>query len=119
MFAAYGLNPLPIAEINMTDIKDFATTFNKIAIGKSEDSVFTDFLDIVICALSQQRYEEEYLSIVKRYKKDEVDLFCELYARMVIVMDDCGTGLKDCLGEFFQNHITRGRNGQFFTPEHV
>lgn len=103
----------------MTDIKYFVTTFNKIAIGKSEDSVFADFLDIVICALSQQRYEEEYLSIVKRYKKEEVDLFCELYARMVIIMDNYPIGLTDCLGEFFQNHITRGRNGQFFTPEHL
>ena len=34
-------------------------------------------------------------------------------------MDNDGTGLTDCLGEFFQNHITRGANGQFFTPEHV
>ena len=103
----------------MTDIKDFTATFNRIAIGKSEDSVFSDFLDIVICALSAEKYEEEYLSIVKRYKKEEVELFCELFAQMVMIMDDDGTGLTDCLGEFYQNNITRGRNGQFFTPEHV
>src|ERR1700728_1065760 len=103
----------------ITDIKNFTDTFNKIAHTKSEDIVFTDFLDMVICALSLGQYEEEYLSIVKRYKKEEVNLFCELLAEMLIIMDNDGAGLRDCLGEFFQNHISRGKNGQFFTPEHV
>ena len=103
----------------ITDIKNFTATFNKIAHTKSEDTVFNDFLDMVICALSLGHYEEEYLSIVKRYKKEEVNLFCELLAEMLIIMDDNGAGLKDCLGEFFQNHISRGKNGQFFTPENV
>ncbi|MGP8215760.1 MAG: N-6 DNA methylase [Bacteroidia bacterium] len=103
----------------VTDIKNFTATFNRIAHSKAEDAVFTDFLDMVICALSLGQYEEEYLEIVKRYKKEEVNLFCELLAQAAIIMDDGGIGLKDCLGEFFQNHITRGRNGQFFTPEHI
>ncbi|MGP8217707.1 MAG: hypothetical protein ACLQQ4_19210, partial [Bacteroidia bacterium] len=79
------------------DIKNFTATFNRIAHSKSEDSVFTDFLDMVICALSFSQYEEEYLSIVKRYKKEEVNLFCELLAEMLIIMDNEGTGLQDCL----------------------
>jgi len=103
----------------ITDIKNFTATFNKIAPSKSEDEVFTDFLDMVICALSAGKYEEEYLSIVKRYHRDQVNYFCELLAELIIVMDDNGKGLKDCLGEFFQSHISRGRNGQFFTPETV
>jgi type I restriction-modification system DNA methylase subunit len=103
----------------MTDIKDFAATFNKIAISKSEDIVFTDLLDISICALSANQYEKEYLSIIKRYKKEEVELFCELFARMVLIMDNDGAGLTDCLGEFYEQHLSRGKHGQFFTPEHV
>jgi type I restriction-modification system DNA methylase subunit len=103
----------------MTDIKKFTATFNRIAHGKSEEAVFTDFLDIVLCALSAGRYEEEYLTIVKHYKREEVDMFCELLAEMIIIMDNEGAGLQDCLGEFFQLHITHGRNGQFFTPQHV
>jgi len=103
----------------MTDIKDFATIFNKIAISKSEDTVFSDFLDISICALSAGKYEEEYLSIIKRYKKEEVNILCDLFAHMVIIMDNKGAGLTDCLGEFYQCHISRGKHGQFFTPEHV
>ena len=103
----------------MTDIKNFTATFNKIAQSKQEEAVFTDFLDMVICALSAGRYEEEYLSIVKRYTKEEINLFSELMAEMIIVMDDSGSGLSDCLGEFYQVHLSRGRHGQFFTPPHV
>lgn len=114
-----GLNPLSVAEYMMTDIKEFVSTFNKITINKSDEAVFSDFLDISICALSAGKYEEEYLSIIKRYRKEEVELFCELFARMVLIMDNEGTGLTDCLGEFYQNHISIGKHGQFFTPEHV
>lgn len=103
----------------MTDIQSFAATFSRIAHSRSEDTVFTDYLDMVICALSMGRYEEEYQSIVKKYKRGEIDLFCELMAQMLIVMDNDGAGLKDCLGEFYQLHLSRGKHGQFFTPEHV
>ncbi|MGP8214268.1 MAG: N-6 DNA methylase [Bacteroidia bacterium] len=103
----------------MIDIKNFTATFNKIAHSRSEENVFTDYLDMVICALSAGKYEEEYLSIVKRYKKEEVNLFCELLAEMIIIMDDGGKGLVDCLGEFYQTNLSRGKHGQFFTPQHV
>jgi hypothetical protein len=103
----------------ITDIKKFTTTFNKIAHNKSEEVVFTDYLDMVICALSGGKYEEEYLAIVKRYKREDIDMFCELMAEMLIVMDNGGLGLADCLGEFYQTNLSRGKNGQFFTPEHV
>jgi len=103
----------------MTDISGFVKTFNRIAVSKSEETVFNDFLDISICCLSAGKYEEDYLSIVKRYKKEEVEIFCELFAHMVLIMDNNGTGLTDCLGEFYQRHLSRGKHGQFFTPEHV
>jgi type I restriction-modification system DNA methylase subunit len=102
-----------------TDIKNFYSLFNKIVYGKSETEVFEDFLDICICCLSGQRYEEQYLSIIKKYKREQVDLFCELFVEMVLIMNNNDSGLKDCLGEFFQSNITRGASGQFFTPEHV
>jgi type I restriction-modification system DNA methylase subunit len=97
----------------------FNSLFDKITYGKSESETFDDFLDICICCLSGEQYEEEYLIIIKKYSKEQVNLICELFATMVIIMDNDGAGLKDCLGEYFQNNITRGKNGQFFTPEHV
>ena len=103
----------------MADIKDFTSTFNKLAIHKPDETVFSDFLSITICTLSAGQYEDEYFSIIKNYRKDEVELFCEMFARMVFSMDDDGTGLVDCLGEFYQTRLSRGKHGQFFTPSHV
>lgn len=103
----------------MTDIKNFTITFNKIARSGSEEAIFNDYLDMVICALSAGRYEKEYLSIVKTYSSEDMELFCELMAQMLIAMDNNGTGLADCLGEFYQVNLSQGHHGQFFTPEHI
>jgi N-6 DNA methylase len=103
----------------MLDISPFTKTFNQICYGSDESKVFEDYLDICICCLSGGQYEEEYLSIIKRYSKEKVDLFVTLFSHMVIIMDNNGAGLADCLGEFFQTHITRGAHGQFFSPTNV
>ncbi|MGP8217484.1 MAG: N-6 DNA methylase [Bacteroidia bacterium] len=103
----------------MTDIVKFTVAFNRIARHKSQEAVFTDFLDMVICTLGAGRYEEEYLAIVKRYKRDEIDMFCELMAEMLIVMDNGGEGLVDCLGEFYQQYISNKNLQQFFSPQHI
>lgn len=102
-----------------TSILNFQKEFEKLSYGKSEDAVFSDFLDIVICCLSGQQYEDEYLAIISRYPQDKTTQFSHLFAEMVFLMDNEGVGLKDVLGEFFSMHITKGKNGQFFTPEHV
>jgi|SRR6185312_6770754 len=101
------------------DIKPFIKVFDKIAYTKSDTEVFNDFLDISICALSAGGYEEEYLLIIKKYKKEEVNLFCELFAQMVILMDADGHGLTDVLGEFYQTRMSSAKRGQYFTPETV
>lgn len=100
-------------------MKNFTNLFNSLALSNSLHTVFSDFLTITICALSGQRYEQEYLEIIKKYKRNEVDSFAEMFAEMVLLMDDSGTGFVDVLGEFFTMHITRGQNGQFFTPQHI
>jgi len=103
----------------MVDINPFTKTFDKICYGSDESKVFDDYLDICICCLSGQRYEEQYLTIIKRYSKEKVDLLVNLFSQMILIMDNKGTGLTDCLGEFFQQKITRGQHGQFFTPPHI
>lgn len=103
----------------ITGIKRFTATFDSIARSRSEDTVFNDFLDMTICALSLGQYEEEYRSIVKKYNAKELDLFCELMADMLIIMDNDGKGFKDALGEFYQQRLSNKKHSQFFTPEHI
>lgn len=59
------------------------------------------------------------MQIVAKYERKELDLFCESFALLVLEMDNGGEGLKDCLGDYFQEYISNGNNGQFFTPDAI
>ena len=82
-------------------------------------SVFDDFLEMVVCSLSLGAKEERYLEIVHNYGKPEAYLMAEAFGALVIEMDNGGAGLKDCFGDFYMEYLSYGRNGQFFTPEHI
>lgn len=109
-------------------ISSFKTIFDKAAYGSNYNKVFEDFLTMCICCFSQNIftgksfYEDEYLSVIEPYKaNDTLKYFPELFAEMIIYMEEKKDNSQgnDLLGEFFQQEITRGRNGQFFTPFHV
>lgn len=80
-------------------------------------SVFSDFLQISICALSLGQKEDLYFETIKQYSKNELEQISKAFAAMTIEMDDKGNGLNDVLGVFFTMNVTRGENGQFFTPQ--
>lgn len=91
----------------------------QLAYRHSIATVFTDFLDISICALSMGAMEERYLEIISRYEKPDAYKLAEAFGALVLEMDNGGEGMKDVLGEFFMEHISHGHNGQFFTPEPI
>lgn len=91
-----------------------------VAKGHSPDRVFTDWLDLALYAF--QRRDPEYLEIVRRYPnaapqgEREIDRFADALAEL---MRQLQAGAYDPLGEIYTEQITRGENGQFFTPEAV
>lgn len=99
--------------------KTFARYMQQLAHRNSISTVFSDFLEMAVCALSMGAMEDRYLEIVRRYDKPEVYLMAEAFGALVIEMDDHGEGLKDVFGDFFMEHISFGQNGQFFTPEPI
>ncbi len=112
----------------MENISSFKTLFEKAAYGSHYAKAFDDFLTMCICCFSinpetkMSNYEEEYLSIIKPYiANNTLKFFPELLASMIIYMEENKDNLQwnDLLGDFFQQEITHGRNGQFFTPFHV
>jgi type I restriction enzyme M protein len=112
----------------MKTISSFKAIFEKAAYGGSYHTVFDDFLTICICCFSinpatgNSFYEEEYLRIIEPYKaRKTLDYFPELLAELIIFMEENRDNSQgnDLLGDFFQQEITHGRNGQFFTPLHV
>ena len=109
-------------------ISSFKTIFEKAAYGSHYTKVFEDFLTVCICAFSQNIstgksfYENEYMRIIEPYKANKtLKHLPELLAELILYMEeykDSSQG-NDLLGEFFQQEITHGRNGQFFTPFHI
>lgn len=67
------------------------------------------------CALSLGQMEDCYFEVIKQYNKDELQLFSSALAAVVIDMENEGEGLKDCFGDYFMEHISYGKAGQFFS----
>lgn len=85
------------------------------------ERVFDDWLTMICCCLAGGTREEEYLQTIQPYVagekgKRDIDKLAELLARLVNAMEETR---EDILGDIFQGAITRGQNGQFFTPNDI
>jgi hypothetical protein len=86
---------------------------------KSE--VFRDFCELGALSISNavdrhhfQEREARYLSIVKRYEREEVQRFCEMLAHLTLALQ---SGYADVMGELFMRlELGDSWKGQFFTP---
>lgn len=91
-----------------------------MAKGYSPDKVFHEWLDLTIYAL--QSRDPEYLEIMGRYNNKgamgerPADYFANALGELMRQMQQNCT---DVLGQIFTDEITRGENGQFFTPDAV
>lgn len=105
----------------------FVKDFMKLAYTRSKWTVWDDFITMFACSISNavdksdihwDAREKMYLSIVKKYKKDELDIFPQLAAYVVEALDE--NQEQDFLGELFMNlDLSNEHNGQFFTPYNV
>lgn len=86
--------------------------------GVCRGQAFEDFLTCVVCALSAQQMEVEYLEVVaKGYGDGEpgrrgIDWITQAFAKLVVLMEDTR---NDILGDCFEGAITYGERGQFLT----
>lgn len=106
----------------------FTASMLQIARRFSLFTAFDDFLTMALAAVTQNLhtgqswYEGEYLAAMEKYKTLEVrHNFPKAFASLISEMDNrVGSELgNDVLGEFFEQHISNGKNGQFFTPYNV
>lgn len=109
--------------------------FNELAkklewLGRTYDlsQVFNDLLTMGICSYHktniQTRLQEKdeaneklYMQTIEKYKKKDLDDFAQMLGLLQLNVLDYP--YSDVLGEYFTQHITRGQNGQFFTPEPI
>lgn len=91
-------------------------------------NAFNDLLTISICSFhrtniqsrlqeKEQANEELYFNTIKRYDKDNLKLLGETLG--LLQLNVLKAPYSDPLGEYFMQYITRGQNGQYFTPEHI
>lgn len=86
--------------------------------------VFHDFVAMSAISIrnatdprERDKYEQQYLDIVKRYDKEEVDRFPLMLAHLVGALEE---DLSDVLGQLFSElELGNKWKGQFFTPDCV
>lgn len=90
--------------------------------------VFSDWVEMSAISLQNgcmlfhndlwNKREERYLSIVKRYTKDELNSLVECFAKLVLCFENFN--FEDVLGSIYM-HLDMGnkKSGQFFTPYDV
>lgn len=97
----------------------FANYIDYLSVRHGRSKVFNDFLTIVVCCLSMGKQEELYFKTIKPYTREELETIAQAFAALVIEMDNKGEGLKDILGEYFEEYFHNEKLGQFFTPPDI
>lgn len=105
--------------------KEFIKVFDGLAQRYSRHQIWSDFIIISACAISNacdQRFwdkrEKMYMDSVSHYKKEEIERFPEMLSLMVCALEEDPE--QDFLGEIFgQLRLHNEWRGQFFTPYHI
>lgn len=107
---------------------EFVRAFNGIARHRHRYEVFRDFVNLSALSihnamrdfLPSERFETleaEYLAIVKRYEKDDVDAFAQLLAKLVVMLEP---EPRDVLGPLYMElELGNSGTGQFFSPPEI
>ena len=103
----------------LQELDKLSTYLDSLSARYGREVVFRDFLEIVVCTLSMGREEERFHDIKSRYEVADMDVFTSAFAALIVEMDNEGKGLKDVLGDYFQEHFYNERLGQFFTPTSI
>lgn len=101
---------------------EFLKLFASLARYKHRYDVFRDFVTMSACTLHNailmdEEREAEYLTIIASYKKENQSKFPELFALLVMMLDEVP---KDVLGTLYMElGIANKDQGQFYTPSHI
>jgi hypothetical protein len=88
--------------------------------GQSLGEIFASFLTLTMCALSHGTREEMYLAEAKRWQREQLDLFCQAFAGLVLESET--RPYQDLLGDIHMETLsTKGKQstGEFYTPQPV
>lgn len=118
----------PNSQVSLRDQKarkEFLTTFKKLTYRWRSWDVWTDFITMAACSISNSVdkshfdvREERYLQTIKKYNKEEQRLFPELFAHLVMALEE--NQEQDFLGDVYTElGLNSKEHQQIFTPYHV
>jgi len=89
--------------------------------------VFEDFLAMAAISISnavdwgqKEKREAEYMEIVGRYERQEVDTFPQMMGHLIEELERHAANPQDVLGKVFHElELHNKYKGQFFTPQHI
>lgn len=108
------------------DQKQFIKTLGQLTYTQSGWQAWADFVTLTACSIANavdqserwQKREDMYMQIAGRYKREELELFGQLFAYTVEALERDPE--QDFLGELFMAlELGSHWHGQFFTPYHV
>lgn len=105
--------------------KEFVKEYERLCSRNSRHQVWSDFVYMTAAAISNavdkrhaEHREEQYMTIVKRYTREELNVFPTLFALITSGMEEYPD--QDFLGELYMElNLGNDKNGQFFTPYDV
>ena len=105
--------------------KNFATVFSSLTERYGRFKVWSDFVTMTACAISNacdlrfvKEREAMYMEAVKRYSKEEAEQISELFTETILALED--NPEQDFLGGIFGTlNLHNEWQGQFFTPYHI
>lgn len=109
----------------LNTLKEFKKVFEQAAYFGGYESTFNDFLTMCIYAFARNPltglsyYEDEYMELMGLYQeRGVIEHFPHLLAILVAYMEEHkdSTEGNDLLGTFYEQEVSHGRNGQYFTP---
>lgn len=115
----------PIRPKEETTRKEFLKTFHKLTYRWRSWDIWTDFVTLVACTISNTvdklHYEEReatYMRVITKYNKEEQALFPELFAQLVLALED--NPEQDFLGSIYTElGLNSAEHKQIFTPYHI
>jgi type I restriction-modification system DNA methylase subunit len=85
-------------------------------------NIFDDFTQMVVCAYSMGRMEEQYLKIAKKYEPKELEVFANALGEMVLEYESASLdgNWDDVIGNIYEmSGSSNAKTGQFFTPKSI
>lgn len=101
--------------------QQFQRCLKELSYSRNHWAVFNDFLEyslIMFKGFGLQKEDFAELEKIYPHSEQHKTMF-EAFVALGDIADNDGEGFKDPFGDYFMEHFSNDRKGQFFTPEHV